>query len=252
MRPKTTIFLCCMGPKTTIFITVDLIGLGSVKPLPAECAEVGFVVNKGAKRGKALDVALGMKPEFQIAAFRVFLVQMSEGTLVKGFEIGFGKQFAAVRHRSMDDGKRVNLSIGFCNDGTIDSTRRVLAAGTMVFDRIAHREQLFGCEELSQGVVRHEDLSGMDMMVLAVDLQTQIMVRGNDICHGLVGVVSSCEFETFADDRFGMITSVTTIESIVLRKDRLMDIDVQSEFSGMVDDTRNTGFYQGLSADKSP
>lgn len=231
---------------------LDLIGLGSFKPVTAEGAEVGFVVNEGAKSGKALDVALGMKPEFHITAFRVFLVQMSEGTLVKGFEIGFGKHFAAIRHGSMDDRKRVNLPIGFCNDGTIDSTRRVLAAGTMVFDCIAHGVQLFGCEEPAQGVVRHEDLTGMDMMVLAVDLQAQIMVRGNDICHGLVGVVSSCEFETFADDRFGMITSVGTIESIVLRKDRLMDIDVQSEFCGVVDDTRNTGFYQGLSADKSP
>ena len=92
-------------------------GLGSFKPVTAEGAEVGFVVNERTKSGKALDVALGMKPEFQITAFRVFLVQMSEGTLVKGFEIGFGKHLAAVRHRSMDDGKRVNLPIGFCNDG---------------------------------------------------------------------------------------------------------------------------------------
>ena len=52
------------------------------------------------------------------------------------------------------------------------------------------------------------------------------MVGSDNKRHGLVGIVGSCQFETFGNDCLGMIALVATIEGIVLRQDGLLDIDV--------------------------
>ena len=44
------------------------------------------------------------------------------------------------------------------------------------------------------------------------------MVRSDDVRHGLIGVVSTRQFETLADDRLGMITPMSAIERIILRQ----------------------------------
>ena len=71
----------------------------------------------------------------------------------------------------MNNRKGIDLSISFGDDGTVDGTRRILAAGTMIFDGIAHSEELVMSEPLAQGLVRHDDLAGMNMMVLAIETQ---------------------------------------------------------------------------------
>ena len=142
-----------------------------IKPLAAEGAEVGFVVDEGAELREALDVAFAVEPEVEITAFGVFLVEMIETALVEHVKIGIRKQFEAIGHRALNDGKGIDLSISFGDDGTVDRTRRVLAAGTMIFDGIAHSEELVMSEPLAQGLVRHDDLAGMDMMMFAIETQ---------------------------------------------------------------------------------
>ena len=124
----------------------------------------------------------------------------------------------------MNDCKRINLPIGFGNDSAIDGTRRILTTGSMIFHRVTHGEELVVSEPLAQVLVGHQDFTRIDMMPIPIELQAQIMVRGNDICHGLVGVVCSCQFEALANDCFGMIPLVASVKSIVLWQNLLLNI----------------------------
>ena len=120
---------------------------------------------------QTLDIAFAIEPEVKITAFGVFIVEMIEGALIERVEVGIGKEFEAIGHRAMNNGKGIDLSIGFGDDGTVDGTRRVLATGTMIFHGIAHGEELVVREPLTQGVIGHENLTGMDMMMLAIETQ---------------------------------------------------------------------------------
>ena len=62
------------------------------------------------------------------------------------------------------------------------------------------------------------------------------MIRGNDVGHRFVSLVGTCQFETFSDDCLGMIPLVAAIESIILRKNRLLDMDVQKQVLRLVYD----------------
>ena len=52
------------------------------------------------------------------------------------------------------------------------------------------------------------------------------MVGGNDVRHGLIGMVGTRQFKAFSNDCFRMVALVATVKIIVLRKDGLVDIDI--------------------------
>ena len=92
----------------------------------------------------------------------------------------------------------------------------------------------------------------MDMMLLAVELEAQVMVGGNDVRHGLVRVIGTRQFEALHNDCLGMVALVASIESIVLRHDSVLNIDIQEQLFGLVHDPSYPVLYQGLARHKAP
>ena len=96
-----------------------------------------------------MEIALAVEPKVEITAFGVFLMEVIEAALEESieiiltsgsYEIGLREEFLAIRHGAVDDGEGIDLAVGFGDDGAIDGTRRIFAAGTMILYGITHSE----------------------------------------------------------------------------------------------------------------
>ena len=192
---------------------------------------MGLVADDVAQSVQSADVAFAVEPESDVTAFGVLVVQMFEAALVEGGEVGLGIELGTIRHRAVYDGERVDQPVRLRNDSAIDSARRMVAAGAMVLDSVAHGEQLTRGEPLPEHRVRHQYLAGVYVVPFAVDTQSEVVVGGNRVRHLLVyndvtplHVISGApiiillsELEALADDGQGMVAVVSAVKGIVLR-----------------------------------
>ena len=190
-------------------------------PVAANSAEAGFIAYDSPQLFQTAHVAFTIEPQAHISTFGVFLLQMGIASRIEHLKISIRIEFGTIRHRTMNDQHGIYQPVGFCHDSTIDRAWRALTAGAMVFHGFPHNDNLFFGEPLPQSLVGHQYLSGMQMMRLAIDPQTKIMIRCYHIGHPLVCSMLTRQMQTLINHHLRMVAPMASVKRIILRYDLL-------------------------------
>ena len=165
------------------------------------------------------------KSEFQVTAGCILRHEVLMEPLVVPFLAGCGILLQAILNCAAEGDIRVDDTVCFGNNLTVDAAWFVVCGGAMALYGFFHEEDFRIGEPFPQGEVRHQYLTGDKVVGGAVAAQSRIVIGGNGICEAYVrfGILSG-KGKAFFDDGTNVGEVVCLVKVLVPGDDFCFDV----------------------------